>query len=135
MLKVNKLDIATLLLRIAAGWIFIYAGYLKLLVLPRAGLTNFFAASGFPFPEYTGLAIGFLEFFGGIFLLVGFLTRPLGFIFTLEMLVAIIVVHLPEGYGAPLEVASLLFFVTLSIGIIGGGGLSFDKLIKRKLNV
>lgn len=132
MLKVNKLDIATLLLRIAAGWIFIYAGYLKLFVFPRAELASYFAASGFPFPEYIGLAIGFLEFFGGIFLVTGFLVRPLGFIFAVEMLIATVVVHLPDGYSASLEVATLMFFITLSLGIMGGGKFAIDQLIQLR---
>ena len=44
------------------------------------------------------LAAGSAEFFGGIALLLGLLTRPAAFVLAMTMLVAVITVHLPNGY-------------------------------------
>ena len=130
--KITKLDMVVFLLRLATASIFIVEGYLKLFVTEQNTLITYFASLGLPFPLTFGLSVGGLEFFGGILILAGFFTRLLGLLFAIEMLVATFVANLPQGFNAALEVTTLLFFITLSFGIIGAGKLSVDTYIWRK---
>ena len=73
----NNLSQWTLaLLRIVLGVIFTYHGYLKLFVpggLP--GTATFFAQVGIPLANVSAVVAAFAEFFGGLFLLLGMVTK------------------------------------------------------------
>lgn len=131
-MKVNKLDVALLLLRLTAGGIFIIEGYLKLFVADRVRLIEYFASLNIPYPQISVLVVSFLEFLGGILLALGASTRIIAALFAIEMLVATLIANLPQGFGASLEVTLLLFIISLALVIIGGGSWSFDQLMKTR---
>src|SRR6202162_601565 len=65
--------LAPLFARITVGWVFLWSGWGKLNNLPQ--VTENFIGWGIPFPHFfTPLTSG-IEFFGGLFLLLGLLTR------------------------------------------------------------
>jgi len=65
--------LAPLFARITVGWVFLWSGWGKLNNLPQ--VTENFVGWGIPFPGFfTPLTSG-IEFFGGLFLLLGLLTR------------------------------------------------------------
>jgi putative oxidoreductase len=78
---------------------------------------------------------GILEFFGGIAILLGLLTRPVAFILAGEMAVAYWQFHAPNGawpiqnHGEP---AVLLCFIFLFFAAYGGGPWSLDALLRRR---
>src|SRR2546423_13841234 len=90
----RKLNVGLAVLRVAAATIFIRHGAQKLFVFGFAGVTGAFTHMGVPFPGIMGPLIGLLEFFGGIALLLGFLTRLITIGFVLDMLGAILLVQL-----------------------------------------
>lgn len=98
--------------------------------LPR----EMFPSGVAPVLTQTGLA-GILEFFGGLAILLGLLTRPIAFIVSGEMAVAYFQAHQPMGawpvqnHGEP---AVLLCFIFLFFSAIGAGPWSLDALAKRK---
>jgi putative oxidoreductase len=55
---------------------------------------------GVPVPELTAWGIALLEFGGGLFVMLGLLTRFLSVLFVIEMVVAAVLVHLPSGFEA-----------------------------------
>ena len=70
--------------------------------------------------------IGNLEFFGGILLAIGLLTRP----------VAAFHVHLKVGWfwtGRGMEIPLYLLLICLAIFIRGGGALSVDRTLGREI--
>jgi uncharacterized membrane protein YphA (DoxX/SURF4 family) len=74
------------IIRFCAGAIVIYHGYMKLFggfAGPVA--QNVLTPLGFPAPLAWAYFLGILEFFGGAALAVGFLTRPLALMFTVQM--------------------------------------------------
>ena len=85
--------IGPLPIRILTGILFIVHG------LPKfedvAGSQGFFGSVGIP-PEFV-VPIGLLEVIGGIFLLVGFLTRITAALFIIEMIVATLIVKLSDS--------------------------------------
>src|SRR3989344_8833798 len=86
------------ILRVVLGVIFAYHGYVKLFVkgaLP--GTAQFFAAIGIPLANYAAVLVAFVEFFGGLLLLAGLLTRWVSVLLIIEMLVAFFKVHFKQG--------------------------------------
>ncbi len=78
---------------------------------------------------------GSAEFFGGLFLVLGLLTRPTAVVVAFTMLVAIFSVHIHNGLfmsNNGYEYALALFAVAVSLVISGGGRVSVDALISNK---
>lgn len=121
------------LLRIVLGIIFIYHGYGKLFIkgaLPSTA--QFFAAVGIPLANYAAVLVAFVEFFGGLLLILGVLTRLTSLALIIEMLVALFKVHLkqgffisPQAYGY--EFILLILAVLVVLLFNGAGALSVGK--------
>ena len=95
--------------------------------------------------ESIGLAPGLLmallagcaEFFGGLALIFGFLTRPAAALNAFTMLVAIFTVHMSHGFfmsNNGYEFAFSLFAAALALTIQGGGRMSIDNKLNVILN-
>ena len=82
----------------------------------------------------TGIG-GLLEFFGGIAIVLGLVTRPVAFILSGVMAVAYWHFHAPncvwpvQNQGVP---AVLFCFLYLYMAARGGGDWSLDALLRRK---
>ncbi len=79
--------------------------------------------------------VGSIEFFGGLFLAIGFLTRPAAAAIAVVMAVAVFAVHLPNGFfwgQDGLEYPLLWGLVALGFVLRGGGELSVDARIGRE---
>ena len=118
-------------LRIAAAAVFINHGWQKLFVYGFAGVTGAFAHMGVPLPGFTGPFIGVLEFFGSIALIIGLLTRPIALLFAFDMLGAILLVQLKNGFSH-YELEFLLFASSLALFLLGAGSFSVDSLLAAR---
>jgi putative oxidoreductase len=127
----KRIDAALATLRLIAGSIFIAHGAQKLFVFGFAGVTGAFGQIGVPFPGLMGPFIALLEFFGGIALVIGLLTRlaSLGLVF--NMLGAIVLVHLKAGFFNPagFEFPLAVLGMNLALVLAGAGAFSLDALI------
>jgi len=135
----NNLSQWTLtLLRAVLGVIFTYHGYGKLFAPGGfAGAVGFFAAIGIPLAKYAALLVAVVEFFGGIFLLLGMVTKLSAVLLFIEMLVAFFKVHFknglaisPTAYGY--EFVLLILAALVVIMVNGAGKFSLGKLFKNK---
>jgi len=124
----RQLSIGLAVLRVAVAAVFINHGRQKLFVYGFAGVTGAFTQMGVPFPGLMGPLIGLLEFFGGIALLVGFLTRLLGVAFALDMLGAILLVQLKKGFSG-YEFEFLLLAASVALFLTGAGRFSVDAFL------
>lgn len=79
--------LAPLFARITVGWVFLWSGWGKLHGLPK--ITENFASWGIPWPEVLAPFVSGVEFFGGLFLLLGLLTRISAGALGITMIVAI----------------------------------------------
>jgi putative oxidoreductase len=95
--------------------------------------------------ESIGLSPGFLmamlaggaEFFGGLLLILGLLTRPTSIVLAITMLVAIFSVHINNGLfmtSNGYEFALSLLAITLAMVFQGAGRFSLDNVISKKIN-
>jgi putative oxidoreductase len=99
-------------------------------------MTYFTQTMGIP-TFFAALAI-ISQFFGGIGLIIGFLTRIAAFGIAIDMLVAIFLVHLPNGFfmnwygtkhGEGFEFHILAVAIALFAMVHGAGALSVDRAI------
>jgi len=126
------------IIRCAAGLILVYHGYMKLFGGAAAPVAqNVLTPLGFPLPIVWAYFLGILEFFGGIMLAVGLLTRPIALMFTIQM-AFVLYWHSANGYffSSPRggwEYPLLLLVLYFAIFFRGGGRCSVDKAIGKEL--
>lgn len=124
----RQLSLGLAALRLAVATIFIRHGAQKLFVYGFAGVTGAFTQMGVPFPGVTGPFIALLEFFGGIALAIGLLTRLIALGFVFDMLVAILLVQLKRGFSG-YELEFTLLASSVALVLTGAGRFSVDALL------
>jgi putative oxidoreductase len=76
-----------------------------------------------------------LEFWGGLLVVLGLLTRPVAFVLAGEMAVAFFIAHFPRG-GFPIEnggeLTILYCFAWLYLAARGGGSFSLDGMMHAR---
>jgi putative oxidoreductase len=122
------------LLRTGVGVIFIAHGAQKLFIYGFAGVTGAFGQMGVPFPGITGPLVALLEFFGGIALLVGLMTRIAGFGLAVNMLGAIFMVRRQGGFFLPsgMEFELALGLASMALALTGAGSFSLDHALANR---
>lgn len=130
----RQANIGLLVLRVVAGIIFTAHGAQKLFVYGFDGVTGAFAGMGIPLPMIAGPAVALLEFFGGLALVAGVLTRLTGVGLAITMLGAIVFAHLSAGFFAPngIEFPLALLAISAALALAGAGEHSVDAALARK---
>lgn len=135
-------DVTLTILRLVLGVVFFAHGAQKML--------GWFGGYGFHgtmgFFEHLGMpaAVGFLvictEFFGSLGLIVGFLTRIAALGIGGEMIGAVLMVHLPNGFfmnwfgnqkGEGFEYHLLVFAIVATLVLRGAGKFSVDRALGK----
>jgi putative oxidoreductase len=138
-------DAVLTIVRLVLGVVFFAHGAQKMLGwfggYGYGATLGFFEHNGIP-AVFAFLAIA-AEFFGGIGLLLGLLSRVAAFGITCNMLVAIATVHHRFGLfmnwtgqqkGEGFEFHLLALAITFLIMVRGAGALSLDRLLSRSLS-
>jgi putative oxidoreductase len=127
-----------LFVRLYWGWQLWQSGWGKLHNL--GNVTDYFTSLGLPMPAQMALAISCLEFFGGIFLAVGLLSRLNSLVLTVNMISAYIIGDRealfsifsdPDKFYAAAPYTFLI--ASLIILLFGPGFFSLDTLLKKFL--
>jgi putative oxidoreductase len=124
-----------LLVRCACGLILAVHGWGKL-VNPAEKLAPVFMKMGYEHPVSLIQLLTFVEFFGGIAIAAGLLTRFFAAAVTIEMAVIVFVHYLPNGFSwlnRGYEYPLLWGLVALAIWWRGGGPYSLDRKIGKEL--
>ena len=109
-----------LLLRVVVGAVFIAHGWQKLQMID--GVIGFFGKLGFaPFFAYL---VAWVEFVGGLAMLLGVFTRIAGYLLAAVMIVAIFSVKLKMGFLGGYELDLTLLVAALALAWSGPGKLS-----------
>ena len=127
---------AALILRVPVGLILAAHGAQKLFGwfggYGLEGTGQWMASIGLEPGYLMALLAGSAEFFGGLALVFGLLTRPAAIISALTMLVAIFTVHFSNGLfmsNNGYEYALTLFAATLALAIQGSGRFGLDNAL------
>ena len=121
-------DIASFILRLALGSLFIIHGYPKLTSGRKQG-GEWMKSMGLP-AGMVGFA-GFVEFFGGLGLVLGLLTPIVAVLFAIWMVGTtwLATSKLKKKYMGGWELDLTLLLASLALATLGSGTLSLDHLL------
>ncbi|MEI8620610.1 DoxX family protein [Pseudoalteromonas sp. B129b] len=136
----SKAGVAALILRVPVGLILAAHGAQKLFAwfggYGLEGTGQWMASIGLEPGYWLAMMAGSAEFFGGIALAIGLLTRPAAVVAGFTMLIAIFSVHISNGLfmaNNGYEYALTLLVVTVVLAIQGAGSFSVDNVLAKKL--
>ena len=135
-------DVSLTILRLVLGVVFFAHGAQKMLGwfggFGFHGIMGFFAHLGMPAPV-AFLVIG-AEFFGGLGLIIGLFTRIAALGIAANMIGAIFMVHLPNGFfmnwmgtqkGEGIEFHLLALAMAAALLLRGAGAFSLDRALSK----
>lgn len=130
----RQLSIALAALRITVGAIFVAHGAQKLFTFGPAAVAGMFGHMGIPLAGVIGPFVALVEFFGGIALILGLLTRLAAIGIAFDMLGAIAFVHIRGGFFLPsgYEYALTLLAANVALVLSGAGSFSIDGLLTNR---
>lgn len=135
-----------LVARFSLGLFFAVSGFNKLFVAEKhEDLIQLMTKIGIPFPDFMALFLASVEFFGGLFLMVGLLSTFCAIALAIAMIVAILTVELdtiPKGLGFLDWMSWFLYlpqvmYVILFVWLMttGPGRISIDHHLAKGLGV
>jgi putative oxidoreductase len=116
-----------LLMRLVLGISMTVHGYQK--VIPHGALSHYvhYIAS-LHIPYWLGYISAYTEFIGGLFLILGLLTRLTAALVAINMLVALAYVGIHQGFGIYNYILALAA-LAIMLAVYGAGALALDRKI------
>ncbi|MFW0871778.1 DoxX family protein [Rhodococcoides corynebacterioides] len=127
-------DLAALVARVALGIVFAAHGWQKLNTNGLDATTAGFEGMGIPFPTFSAYFATFVELVGGGLLIVGLLTPVVGLLLVIDMVGALVFVHLDKGVfvtDGGWELVVGLGAGALLLAVVGAGSFSLDGVFGR----
>lgn len=124
------------LMRVMVGIVFLVHGLQKLFVSGISGTAGFFESLAIPLPFVAAVVVTLVEVVGGAALILGLATRWVAIPLAIDMLVATLLVHLPNGFNAVpnggYEFTLLLLVANVSLVLAGAGAFALDNLLAAR---
>ncbi len=123
------------LVRAIVGIVFLVHGGQKLFVFGIHNVAGMMGSLGIPLPGAAAAVVTFVEFLGGAALLLGLFTRAAALLLAIDMLVAVLKVHLKGGFFLPMgfEYALTLLVVNIALLIAGSGAFAIDNKFGKRV--
>lgn len=129
-----------MVVRMFWGWQFFLTGRGKLLHIEQT--SAFFESLGVPVPMLNAYAVGTVECFGGLLLLLGLLSR----IVTIPLILTLCGAYLTADYAALRSIIAdpnsfvtadpfLFLFATILVLLFGPGWLALDSILGRRCEI
>jgi putative oxidoreductase len=124
----------TAFLRWVVGVVFLMHGGQKLFTYGFHGVAGTMQHLGIPLPMVSAVVVTLVEFFGGLALVLGLGTRFAAALLTVNMLVAVLKVHLKNGFFLPqgFEYALSLLVANLSLVLTGPGKAALGNVFGHR---
>jgi putative oxidoreductase len=87
------------ILRVVVGIVFLVHGFQKLFLMGFDGVAGVMGSLGVPAPGLFAVIVTLVELLGGLALILGLFTRLAAIPLAVDMLVATLTVHLPNGFS------------------------------------
>ena len=136
----SQSSLSALPLRVSAGAIFAAHGAQKLFAwfggYGLDGTGQWMESIGLAPGYVMALLAGSAEFFGGLLLILGLLTRPAALVLAVTMVVAILSVHIQHGLfmaNNGYEFGLALLAISVALVFQGSGRFALDNVLSRKL--
>jgi putative oxidoreductase len=124
-------------LRVVVGIVFLVHGGQKLFLTGFDGVAGFLGSLGVPAPGLFAVIVTLVELLGGLALILGLFTRVVAVLLAVDMLVAILTVHLPNGFLASnngIEFPLVLVAACVALAVAGPGEAALDRAFARRTN-
>jgi putative oxidoreductase len=120
--------------RVVVGSVFMAHGIQKFFMFGLHGVAGAFGSMGIPVPAVTSVLVSVVELLGGAALILGFLTRWAAALNGFDMVVAILLVHLKNGFFSPkgIEFPLTLLAACIVLAIHGPGAGSVDGALAKR---
>jgi len=121
-------------IRVVVGVVFLMHGGQKLFIWGFSGVAAFLGQLGIPAPMLASIIVTLVEFLGGLALFLGLFTRWVAILLAIDMAVAILTVHLPNGFFLPegFEYPLTLLAANVSLALLGSGEASVDRFLEKQ---
>ncbi len=121
-------------LRLVVGIVFIAHGWQKLFTMHIPGVAGFLTMLHIPLPGVSAVVLTCVELLGGLALVLGIVTRWAALLLAFDMLVAILAVHLKNGFFMPsgYEYALTLLAACIALAMTGPGLASLDDVLAKR---
>lgn len=129
-------SLALLIARIGLGIVFIAHGWQKFDEMGVKAVGAGFTKMGVPAPELSAYFATFVELIGGAALLIGAFTAVAGVLLTLDMVGALLFMHIDKGVFVTeggFELVVALGVGAFLVAVFGAGRYSVDGLLGRKV--
>ena len=125
---------AITVLRVVVGGVFLAHGIQKFFMFGLHGVAGMFGSIGVPLPAVTSAIVALVELVGGAALILGFLTRWAAALNGFDMLVAVLLVHLKNGFFNPMgiEFPLTLLAACIALALLGPGAASVDGALAKR---
>lgn len=132
-------DYGPLALRISLGLVMMGHGAQKLVGAfgggGLSGTAGFFDQIGISPGMFWAFVVAVVETFGGLLVFIGLLTRVSSVLIAITMFVAMVWVHLPNGFflsDRGIEFTLVLFSMAAALAVMGAGAVSADAMMKKR---
>jgi putative oxidoreductase len=129
-------SLALLIARVGLGIIFVAHGWQKFDEMGVKGVAAGFGKMGVPAPELSAYFSTFVELIGGAALLIGAFTAVAGVLLVLDMLGALLFMHIDKGVFVTeggFELVVALGVGALVLAVFGAGKFSVDGMLGGKV--
>jgi putative oxidoreductase len=121
-------------LRVIVGIVFLMHGGQKLFIYGFHGVAGMMATLGIPLPMISAVVVSLIEFLGGLALVAGLFARWAAALIAIDMVVAILAVHLKNGFFNPqgFEYPLTLLAACIALLLAGTSAASVDGALAKR---
>ena len=122
-------------LRVIVGMVFLVHGLQKLFVFGFSGFAGNLEGMGVPLPTFFAVIVTLVEVLGGLALILGLFTRLAAIPLAIDMAVAILLVHLPNGFftmSNGYEFPLVMLAASVALALAGAGEASLDRVLAAR---